>query len=283
MLRHLECRGVISGAPRVTWPRSRPDELTSSCPANPPMSPVGGAHGPVLDSGTAGFRPACGVAERPDIQRSYRRRLGGHGPAPVPAPMPGPGPGLQQRVPSGLQEHNPLDHIPIVWFKPLWVYPTALHLVDQWGDAREYDMTTPGQTVELGQDIGVAPLFLPWIGKPVQLQFVIQDKDRGPAVDRFRSLLVRHGWTEGDTHQIDHVQDLFWTGPDQPYNLWPLNSERNKLAGNQFMNLRVTYSNVPGGGPATPATTNVRLSDGLRAPGVNNLLRRWFIIRSIGL
>jgi hypothetical protein len=92
---------------------------------------------------------------------------------------------------------------------------------------------------------------------------------------------VRHGWTEGDTHQIDHVQDLFWTGPDENHNLWPLNSETNNLAGNRFMNFRVTYSNVPGGGPATPATTNVRLTDGLRAPGVNNLLRRWFIIRSI--
>jgi hypothetical protein len=186
-------------------------------------------------------------------------------------------------VPSGLQEQNRLDHIPIVWFKPLWVYPATVHLIDQWGAAREYDMTTPGQTVELGHDIGIAPLFLPYVGKSVQLQYVIQDQDRGPAVDRFRSLLVRHGWMGGGTHQIDHVQDLFWNGPDSDYNLWPLDAARNNLAGNQFMNLRVTYSNVPGGGPATPATTNVRLTDGMRAPGTNNLLRRWFIISSMTL
>jgi hypothetical protein len=200
--------------------------------------------------------------------------------APVPTPGPGQGPGSQQRFPSGLQPGNVRDYIPITWFKPLWVY-RPVRLVDHWGDARAYDMTTPGQTVEPGHDIGVAPLFLPWIGKAVQPQFVLQQDDRGPAVDRFRSLLVRHGWTQGGTHEIDHVQELLWSGHDQDYNLWPLDAVTNGLAGNRFMNFRVTYSNVPGGGPATPATTNVRITDGIRAPWVNNLLRRWFIITSI--
>jgi len=169
---------------------------------------------------------------------------------PAPAPAPGQGPGSQQRFPSGLQPGNIRDYIPITWFKPLWVY-RPVRLVDHWGAAREYDMTTPGQTVEPGHDIGVVPQFLPWIGKAVQPQYVLQEDDRGPAVDRFRSLLVRHGWTEGGTHEIDHVQELLWSGHDQPYNLWPLVTATNNLAGNRFMNFRVTYSNVPGGGPAT--------------------------------
>jgi hypothetical protein len=176
-----------------------------------------------------------------------------------------------------------LDHIPLVWFKPLWAYPPSIHLVDHWGTPRGYDMTTPGQTVEPGHDVGVAPLFLPWIGKPVRMHYVLQDDDRGPAVDRFRSLLERHSWTDGATHQIDHVQDLQWIGSegDAPFNLWPLLAERNTLAGNRFQNFRVTYSNVPGGGPATPATTNVRLVDGMRRPGVDNLVGRWFVVREI--
>ena len=207
----------------------------------------------------------------------------------APAPAPGSAPASQQRYPSGLLAGNLRDHIPVRWFKPLAMYPWTIHLVNHWGDATDYDMTTPGQTVEPGHDIGVAPLYLPWLGKPVQLQKVLQGpnvprraSDRGRPVPRFRSLLVRHGWTGGGTHEIDHVQDLFWTGDDRSENLWPLDADRNGLAGSRMANFRVTYSNVPGGGPATPSTTNVRLTDGLQAPPLDNLAGRWFIISSIG-
>jgi hypothetical protein len=203
--------------------------------------------------------------------------------APVPAPKKKDQDPSQPKFPSGRQQGNVLDHIPLVWFKPLWDYPPSIHLIDHWGTSREYEMVTPGQTVEPGHDIGVAPSFLPWIGKPVRMHLVLQDEDRGPAVTRFRSLLQRHGWTGGPTHQIDHVQDLWWAGLDADIdlNLWPLLSARNNLAGNRFQNFRITYSNVPGGGPATPTTTNVRLVDGMRLPGVDNLVGRWFVIREI--
>jgi hypothetical protein len=64
-------------------------------------------------------------------------------------------------------------------------------------------------------------------------------------------------------------------------NLWPLDSGFNRNAGNRFQQLRLTYSNVRGGGPATPTTTNVRLADAARAAGADNIIGRWFIIESI--
>ncbi|GIF18200.1 hypothetical protein BJ973_008837 [Actinoplanes tereljensis] len=243
-------------------------------PVRPPLISMPPATGQVIPPPMPAVTPAVTGAITTTIA-----------PGTVPAPGPKPDDPGAPRFPSGLQPGNVLDHIPLVWFKPLWAYPPSVHLVDHWGTPHDYDMTTPGQTVEPGHDIGVAPNFLPWLGKPVQLQYVLQEDDRGPAVDRFRSLLVRHGWLEHATHQIDHVQDLGWTGPeaDDPLNLWPLAAARNTLAGNRFQNYRVTYSNVPGGGPATPTTTNVRLVDRTRHPGVDNLVGRWFIIREIGL
>ncbi|MDQ1653180.1 MAG: putative rRNA maturation factor [Cryptosporangiaceae bacterium] len=125
-----------------------------------------------------------------------------------------------------------------------------------------------------------------WMGKtgPTDVLAFPMDEleiDRGPGVDRFRSLLTRHGWN-GAGFDIDHVQDIGWGGPDEPVNLWPLNSAFNQNAGNRFQQLRLTYSNVPGGGPATPTTTNVRLGDAAQAAGRDNIIGRWFIITSIG-
>ena len=187
-------------------------------------------------------------------------------------------PAGQPRVPSGKTETDPRDHIPIVWLKPHFLYPDPIRLIDSTGVARDFDMTKPDQQVEPGHDIGIASGFLPSIGKSVQLQWVRNTDDRGPAVDRFRTLLNRHGWIDGSTHQIDHVQDLMWSGEDAPHNLWPLNAEINEGAGRGFMNLRVTYSNVPGGGPPTPTTTNVRIGTGMDAPPPDNLVGRWFVI-----
>jgi hypothetical protein len=186
------------------------------------------------------------------------------------------------KVPSGKLVQDRRDHIPIVWFKPLAAYPSPIELIDSSGQRRAYSMTQPGQQVEPGRDIGVWPAFLPAVGKSVQMAYVLQDEDRGPAVDRFRSLLERHGWL-GGTDQIDHVQDLQWEGRDDPQNLWPLDATLNQDAGRNFQNYRVTYSNVPGGGPATPETTNRRLGAGMQDPGPSNLVGRWFVIREIRL
>jgi hypothetical protein len=184
------------------------------------------------------------------------------------------------KYPSGLSPNNKDDHIPIRWVKPLAAYPDPIRLTPSTGP-HDYEMTVPGQFVEPGHEIGVETGFRPDFGKSLQLERVIEDIDRGPGVDRFRSLLTRHGWN-GTGFDIDHVQDIGWGGPDEPVNLWPLNSRFNQNAGNRFQNLRLTYSNVRGGGPATPSTTNVRLADAAQAPGIDNVIGRWFIIESIG-
>jgi hypothetical protein len=184
------------------------------------------------------------------------------------------------KFPSGLSPNNKDDHIPIRWVKPLPAYPDPIRLTPSTGP-HDYEMQVPDQFVEPGHSIGVESGFLPEFGKSVQLERVIEEIDRGPGVDRFRSLLTRHGWN-GAGFDIDHVQDIGWGGPDEPVNLWPLNSAFNQNAGNRFQQLRLTYSNVPGGGPATPTTTNVRLGDAAQAAGRDNIIGRWFIITSIG-
>jgi hypothetical protein len=123
-------------APQPVAPQPVRSPLTSVPPAPAVTSAVPAAPPPIPT-----VAPAVGGAATTTAAPT---------PAPAPQPAPGTGPAPQQRHPSGLQEHNPLDHIPIVWFKPLWAYPQTIHLVDHWGDAREYHVTTPGQPVEPG-------------------------------------------------------------------------------------------------------------------------------------
>ena len=85
----------------------------------------------------------------------------------------GPGPGGGGTVPptlaypSGLTSRDP---IPIIWFKPLGLYPDPITLSDSVGNINEYDMDRPGQFVEPGSNIGVTANFLPRIGKKVHLE-----------------------------------------------------------------------------------------------------------------
>jgi Domain of unknown function (DUF4157) len=192
----------------------------------------------------------------------------------------GPAPGqaiLTANVPSGL---TPRDPIPITWFKPLAAYPDPISLTDWRGEVRDYKMTRPGQIVEPGRPIGVSRAYLPRYGKNVQLMKVIEDIDRGPGVDRFQALLDRHGF-DRTGYDIDHVQDLAWDGYDDPDNLWPLDSSINQGAGRKFRSMRITYSNTKGGGPATPTTTDVPLNTAAMAPGRDNVIGRFFVIRDI--
>ncbi|OBF33682.1 hypothetical protein A5724_19220 [Mycobacterium sp. ACS1612] len=194
---------------------------------------------------------------------------GGGGPVP-PSPVPS-----TAKVPSGRTKS---DAIPVDWFKPLFLYPDPIVLNASTGGTHEYEMQVPDQFVEPGHSIGVQPAWIPKRGKKMRLEKVLQDDDRGPAVNRFRSLLQRHGYSmKGE--DADHVQDLGWGGPDGPDNLWPLNSNDNQAAGRAFQNFRITYAVNPGE-PARPETTNVRLGDAAVAPGPENVIGRFFVIRN---
>lgn len=192
----------------------------------------------------------------------------------------GGGGGTPPTFPSGLRARDKLDHIPLVWFKPLGLYPDPIRMTDSTGGTHDYEMDKPGQFVEPGHDVGVAPKFMPRIGKSVQLMHVIEEIDRGPGVERFRSLVTRHGFDMTGL-DVDHVQDVGWDGPDEPENLWPMPAGPNRSAGSKFQQFRITYSNTPGGGPATPSTTGVRIVDALAAPAPDNIAGRWFVIRAI--
>ena len=177
------------------------------------------------------------------------------------------------KVPSGRTKS---DAIPVDWFKPLSLYPDPIVLSPSTGGSHEYEMQEPDQFVEPGHNIGVQPAWIPKRGKKMRLEKVLQDDDRGPAVDRFRSLLQRHGYPMTG-EDADHVQDLGWGGPDGPDNLWPLNTTDNQAAGRAFQNFRITYAVNPGE-PARPETTNVRLGDAAVAPGPENVIGRFFVI-----
>jgi hypothetical protein len=202
----------------------------------------------------------------------------GGGGTPVVPPVPGGGGGgvgPLAGTPSGKSRSDP---IPLIWFKPLSAYPDPITLTPSTGGAHDYDMQTPGQFVEVGQDIGVQPGFIPELNKIVELEHVLQDDDRGPAVDRFRLLLKRHGRDMAATSEdADHVQDIGWGGQDGPENLWPLDSGVNQAAGRAFQNFRITYAVNPGEAPR-PESTNQRIGTVQKATGPENIVGRFFII-----
>jgi hypothetical protein len=201
----------------------------------------------------------------------------GHGGGPEFGPAGAGGVIAGTTAPSGRTRGDP---IPITWFKPLAAYPDPITLTDSLGTPHDYEMTTPGQFVEPGSEIGISSGYLPDYGKKVRLMAVVEDIDRGPGVSRFRRLLRRHGFNLTG-YDIDHVQDVAWDGLDDPDNLWPLRSSTNRSAGSKFRAMRITYSNTPGGGPATPSTTNVPLGSAAVAPAPDNVIGRYFVIRDI--
>ena len=176
-------------------------------------------------------------------------------------------------APSGRSRSDP---IPLTWFKPLGLYPDPIRLSPSTGGVHDYEMKEPGQFVEAGHEIGVEAQFLPEVDKLLRLEHVLQDDDRGPAVDRFRSLLRRHG-RPMTGEDADHVQDIGWGGDDAPENLWPLDATTNQDAGRAFQNFRITYAVNPGEAPR-PETTKVRLGKASRASGPENIVGRFFII-----
>jgi hypothetical protein len=197
-----------------------------------------------------------------------------------PIPFGPPNSGALAPTPSGKTLFDP---IPLVWFKPLFLYPDPIPLTPSTGGVHDFDMQIPGQFVEPGSDIGVHEEFIPEVDKVMRLERVLDKVDRRNGAERFRSLLRRHGRDMRiENEEPDHVQDVAWGGVDKPENLWPLNAKLNQDAGRAFQIFRITYAVNPGELPR-PSTTNVPLGTASKRPGVENVVGRFFIIKGFGL
>jgi hypothetical protein len=87
--------------------------------------------------------------------------------------------------------------------------------------------------------LGVRPTFLPWRGK--RMKRVRAADDRGPTVGSLRTLF-RNYEVPLSGREVDHVQDLAYSGSDTAANLWPLASALNQGAKNRTnQSQRVRY------------------------------------------
>ncbi|RVX39003.1 hypothetical protein EDD27_1335 [Nonomuraea polychroma] len=169
--------------------------------------------------------------------------------------------------PTGL---TPEDPIPMTWFKPLDMYPKAVTIPkDRKGNPITIRMF-PHREVD-GLDIGVDQ-YWPYVGRKIRKT----QRPRGGGEKKFARDLEAHGCevvfpTVGKRRQfdftdIDHVLDLFWDGPDDETNLWPLERATNQLAGSRNLTQEVVWA-LRKGGQARPTP--------LGAVPRN----RWFVIR----
>jgi len=146
-------------------------------------------------------------------------------------------------VPSAPTGLSCADAIHMRWFKPNDIYPNPIKL-----DGIDYAMVgpKPAPPPDTAQNVGVSPPFMPSIGKCLQL-------DPQPRIGnqaRYRSLLEKHGfsWSSPKPLQPDHVQDVFWKGPDRFDNLWPLDAFKNQSAGSrQNLHQEIRFAEHAGG------------------------------------
>jgi hypothetical protein len=104
----------------------------------------------------------------------------------------------------------------------------------------------PAPPPDTHQNVGVDPVFMPSIGKCLELDPQPRVGNQG----RYRTLLQNHGfdWNSPAPMQPDHVQDVFWKGPDQFDNLWPLDAFKNQSAGSrQNLHQEIEFADSPGG------------------------------------
>ncbi|MGI5281995.1 hypothetical protein ACQEVF_01575 [Nonomuraea polychroma] len=223
---------------RTSPARTRASKRWSSCPRPSTCSTSAAASVPSACGGTLPTRK-----DRPDS--------GGKGPA----------------NPTGL---TPEDPIPMTWFKPLDMYAKAVTIPK---DCKGNTITIrmfPHREVD-GLDIGVDQ-YWPYVGRKIRKT----QRPRGGGEKKFARELEAHGCevvfpTVGKRRQfdftdIDHVLDLFWDGPDDETNLWPLERATNQLAGSRNLTQEVVWA-LRKGGQARPTP--------LGAVPRN----RWFVIR----
>jgi hypothetical protein len=176
------------------------------------------------------------VPQLPDAVRDATnriRRTGEHLAPPQPAnppqprPTPAPVPKAEEdrrrqrcAYPTGLTADDP---IPITWFKPRHdsFYPRYLHL-----NGGVVDRDDPQAQLPDGTRVGVQARHWPRCNKPLRLI----PMGRGRRAVEYRHMLASFGF-DWRTMQPDHVQDLYWEGPDNFDNLWPYESSTNQSTG----------------------------------------------------
>ena len=156
--------------------------------------------------------------------------------------------------PTGLPKGEP---IPITWFKPVhdYFYPKELQVR---GGVVERD--DPDARLPDGTWVGVSTEYWPRLGKRLEL---LPERRTGKQ-DQYKKTLADAGfdWEKrrrGGTVMVpDHVQDLFWHGPDQFGNLWPYEYSTNSSTGSsQNIQQRITYCPSDNADPRV----NVRIVD----------------------
>jgi hypothetical protein len=194
-----------------------------------------------------------------------------------------------KRLPTGGKRS---EAIPFVWYKPVSIYPTSLPLTARNPtDTATWDNPPPAHPVSVSITgsatvqvprrqrirpgpfsgratipLGVVPVFLPFVGKAMRRRRATGTGVRGGTVGALRTLLRNYNYdTAARGEQVDHVQDLAYSGSDTVGNLWPLSDANNQAAKNRTnQSQRVTYQERGDERTAVP----------------NNLIGKWFKIRA---
>lgn len=195
-------------------------------------------------------------------------------PEPSPKPRPGPDPIPPVDVDSDRRRRKcnyPTgvsgDPIPIIWFKPRhdMFYPRYVEIMDGVLDRDDPEVTLPD-----GTPVGVQKERWPKVGKIIR-------RIKQPRLGyegRFKRKLALFGYDwKYEKTSPDHVQDVYWNGPDEFGNLWPYESSTNADAGpRQNARQRISFCETQRG----PEHVNQRLQD------VDALIdKRFFIIDRI--
>jgi uncharacterized protein DUF4157 len=135
------------------------------------------------------------------------------------------------------------DAILFDWYKPRenFLSPPKINL-----SIGEFERDDPGQELPLTpkglkMQIGVDSKF--WPKKDGTFQFV--PERRGTKTAQFRDVLTYFGfdWSGLDA---DHVQDVYYEGPDHESNIWPFDSSANRSAGARHNGQIVTFKDDKG-------------------------------------
>ena len=203
-------------------------------------------------------------------------------PIPIPEPQPVPEPDPEEpeqcepdeipdpTAPSGLLGGDPIR---VIWFKPLSLYEDPLII-----GGKKYHMNTQHQPLPppfQNDSIGVNPEFIPAAGKPLNM-FKIRNRNvQEKFFRRLRSAGFSWRGKGGNRLSPDHVLDLFWNGPDEFDNLWPLDSVYNRNVGPVQNQKQILYFRPD---PRKPCAVFLSIEDAIAKFGKRNMQSRAYII-----
>ena len=177
-----------------------------------------------------------------------------------------PQPGKHQ-APTGTYE----DPILFIWAKPAHRY--AVVVLDGPNGRERYSSQVPKALPPPDQDktIGVPGFWGHLQTRPFE---------KGPGTPsprraevEFKKLLEKHGFGRDgedgwDDNSPDHVKDLAWTGADDRSNLWPLDRETNRKAGEYHSYRQIVECNFPDDPPEQPPRRLPLSHPYFKVPGV---------------